>query len=58
MSEIHQINKCEDCVHLTVCQYAEIRKEVLGKMSGKLDNCCCPEIFKFSFGCSEYYHKN
>ena len=45
---------CDSCLHSQVCQYSEIRKEVFGKMACKLDNCCCPDIFQFSFECKQY----
>ena len=55
MAEIKSYSgTCESCLHSQVCQYKEERKEIFGKMEGKLDNCCCPDIFQFSFECKQY----
>lgn len=54
MVEIKERNKCENCVHNNVCEFRTGREECVGQMEGRLDNCCCPDIFQFSFECKQY----
>lgn len=54
---IRNYTKCEQCGHNKICSYKEIQKDVMSKMEGRLDNACSPDIFKFSFECTEYLPK-
>ena len=54
MAKIKEWNKCENCVHSNVCEFRTGREECVGQMKGRLDNCCCPDIFQFSFECKQY----
>ena len=38
MAEIKELNKCEDCIHSTICEFRADRKECVEQMNGKLDN--------------------
>lgn len=54
---IKNYTKCANCEHNKICCYKEIQKDVISKMEGRLDNACSPDIFKFSFECTEYLSK-
>lgn len=55
MAEIKEWNKCENCIHSTICEFKTGRKECVGQMNGKLDNIeYMTDFFEFSFECKEF----
>lgn len=55
MAEIKELNKCEDCIHSTICEFRADRKECVEQMNGKLDNIgYMTDFFEFSFECKEF----
>ena len=58
MAEIKEWNKCENCIHSTICEFRADRKECVEQMNGKLDNIgYMADFFEFSFECKEYIKK-
>lgn len=59
MVEIKEYNKCNNCIHIRVCNYAENRQELLKTMNEQLTSWCgtdyfLPSFFDFSFECKEF----
>ena len=58
MFEIKEWNKCENCIHSTICEFKIGRKECVEQMNGKLDNIgYMTDFFEFSFECKEFIKK-
>ena len=55
MNEIKRYFNCENCDHKFVCQYKGIAEEAYTKMNGRLGNIDAPEIFKFTFECTQHH---
>ena len=55
MVKIKEWNKCENCVHNSVCEFKAGREKCVGQMNDKLDNLeYMTDLFIFSFECKEF----
>lgn len=55
MAKIKELNKCENCVHNSVCEFRTSREKYVKQMNDKLDNLeYMTNLFIFSFECKEF----
>ena len=55
MAKIKEWNKCEKCVHNSVCEFRAGREKCIEQMNDKLDNLeYMTDLFIFSFECKEF----
>ena len=55
MAKIKEWNKCENCVHNSVCEFRTGKEKCVEQMNDKLDSLeYMTNLFIFSFECKEF----
>lgn len=58
MAEIKTYNRnCNKCIHEPVCEYIDIRRDLIDKVNTTIDNHPHPSFFEIFFECRHFQEK-